>query len=45
MKYTYRKSQYGRPYERFCRERFPGEAAAICRRAEDFTTAKDVAEI
>lgn len=35
MKYTYRKSQYGRPYERFCRERFPGEAADICRRAEE----------
>ena len=35
MKYTYRKSQYGRPYERFCRERFPGEAAEICRRAEE----------
>ena len=34
MKYAYRRSQYGRPYERLCRERYPGEAADICRRAD-----------
>ena len=34
MKRAYRASQDGKPYERYCRERYPEEAEAICRQAE-----------
>ena len=34
MKRAYRASQYGKPYEQYCRERYPEEAEAICREAE-----------
>ena len=34
MKRAYWASQYGKPYERYCRERYPEEAEAICREAD-----------
>ena len=34
MKRSYWASQYGKPYERYCRERYPEEAEAICREAD-----------
>ena len=36
MKRAYAASKYARPYERYCRERFPGEAEQIFQRAEGF---------
>ena len=36
MKRAYAASKYARPYERYCRERFPGEADQIFQRAEGF---------
>ena len=36
MKRAYGASQYAKPYERFCRERYPQEADAICRSAEAY---------
>ncbi len=35
MKRTYAKSQYAKPYERYCRERYPDEAGRICTKAEE----------
>lgn len=34
MKRVYAGSQYAKPYERYCREQYPDEAAEICSRAE-----------
>ena len=34
MKRAYAWSQYAKPYERYCREQYPDEAAEICRCAE-----------
>ena len=34
MKRCYAASGYAKPYERYCRERFPGEAERIFQRAE-----------
>ena len=36
MKRAYAASKYAKPYERYCRERFPGEADKIFQRAEGF---------
>ena len=36
MKRAYAASQYARPYERYCREIFPGEAEQIFQRAEAY---------
>ncbi len=36
MKRVYAKSQYAKPYERYCREVYPSEAERICRRAEEY---------
>lgn len=36
MKRAYGASQYAKLYERFCRERYPQEADAICRSAEAY---------
>ena len=36
MKRAYKKSQYAKPYERYCRELYPGEAARICAEAERY---------
>ena len=35
MKRAYAKSQYAKPYERCCRERYPQEAAAIFQKADE----------
>ena len=35
-KRAYGASRYAKPYERYCRERFPEEAGAIFRRAEGY---------
>ena len=35
MKRAYAKSQYAKPYERYCRERYPQEAAAIFQKADE----------
>lgn len=34
MKRAYYASQYGKPYEQYCREKYPARADAICARAE-----------
>lgn len=36
MKRAYSKSQYAKPYERYCRELYPAEAEQIFQRAEDY---------
>ena len=36
MKRAYAASQYAGPYERYCRENFPGEAEQIIQRAEAY---------
>lgn len=35
MKRAYAASQYAKPYEQYCRERYPGQAEEIFRRAEE----------
>ena len=34
MKHAYMESQYGKPYEQYCRENYPAEAEALFARAE-----------
>lgn len=36
MKRAYSKSQYAKPYERYCRELYPAEAEQIFQRAEEY---------
>lgn len=36
MKRAYAKSQYAKPYESYCRERYPNEAEQIFREAERY---------
>ena len=36
MKRAYAASQYAKPYERYCKEQFPGEAEVIFQKAEDW---------
>ena len=36
MKRAYSKSQYVKPYERYCRELYPAEAEQIFQRAEEY---------
>lgn len=36
MKRVYGKSQYAKPYERYCRELYPDEAEYICEKAEEY---------
>ena len=36
MKRAYRKSQYAKPCEQYCRETYPEEANAIFQKAEEY---------
>lgn len=36
MKRAYMRSQYAKPYERYCRELYPDEAESIFGKAEEF---------
>lgn len=35
MKRAYARSQYAKPYKRYCREHYPEEARSICQRAQE----------
>ena len=47
MKRAYAKSQYAKPYERYCRQVYPQEATAIFQRAEAYfrTFMKDMPDL
>ena len=34
MKRAYYESKYGKPYEQYCREKYPDQADTICAKAE-----------
>lgn len=47
MKRAYAKSQYAKPYEQYCRELYPGDAARIFEKAETYylTFMKDMPDL
>ena len=47
MKRAYARSQYAKPYEQYCRERYPGDAARIFNKAEEYylTFMKDMPDL